>query len=891
MSMDVASWLPALRSRLALLFSRRAAEARMEEEFRFHLEMEAAMREHQGATTEEARRTALIAFGGIERHKEAMRDSRGARWLDDTVRDVRLAIRVLARRPSFTLMAVLTIAIGIGATTAVFTMANAMLFRPLPVLEPDRLVAITEHRVGAVSQGIEGTDLPYDRYVAYREGAAGLFAGLAAQKWTSFSLRARGDAVPVHGSLTSGNYFAVLGIRPALGRFFARDDDRSVVVSYRFWRTHMTGDSSVIGRTVYLNGSVLTIAGVAPMGFEGTSPGLASDLWVPVAGVRDSKERESMSAWLAPFGRLRPGVDIAQAAAHVDELARQIPPGEPQTRVRGASVERMTGIFRGSMRRGAGSVLTMLFGIALVVLLIASANVAGMLLARGVARRREIGTRLAIGAGRARLVRQLLTESVILGLVGGVTGVLLSIVGSTQLARRVSIPFVSEMNLVLVPDARVLGVALLVTGVTVLLFGLLPAVQGARISLLPALRDGGGGASGAHARGRTFFVAGQLVLAVFLLVLGGLLLRSLERTMAVELGYDPSRTAIATVDLGQVGYDRDSGRAFYDKLVARLRATPGVERIALARSALLGGAPWGNDMEAVDPNPDAPGSEHERRYEPGVPQNYVDTAFFSMMRLPLVAGRGFTSEDRPGSPPVVVINETLARRFWPGESPLGRRVTTFGGEAEVVGVVRDGRWGFAGGGPSGYAFFPLAQHYSGYVVIHVRGTLAPDALTVQLRQIARSLDPDVAVREAIPLAEPVGDMMAPLQNIATIVALFAAAGLLLAAIGVYGVLAFQVEQRSRELGIRIALGAPARTLARQVLGSTGLVALSGALLGLGLGVAASVVASRFLYGVGSVDPVTFVVIPLLLTMVALVACSIPVRRAMRVDPVEVLRAE
>jgi predicted permease len=892
MNMDPASWFPALAARFRLLRSWRSAEARVEDEFRFHIEMEAARREREGASSEEARRLALAAFGGVERHKEEMRDSRGTRWLGDLRQDIHFAVRTLARRPGFALMALLTIAIGIGATTAVFTLANAVLFRPLPVPEPDRLVAVTEHRVGAVSQGLEGTHLPYDRYVQYRDASSAIFSGLAAQKWTSFSLRAIGDAVPVRGTLTSGNYFSVLGVRPALGRFFTHDGDRWVVVSYRFWRTQMAGDSSAIGRPVYLNGKLLTIAGVAPMGFEGTAPGISSDVWVPVAGVRDHEERESMSAWLAPFGRLRPSVDISRAAARVDEIARQIPPGEPQTRVRGATLESMTGIAHGASRHGAGQVLTLLFGIALLVLLIASANVAGMLLARSVARRREVGTRLAIGAGRGRLVRQLLTESALLGIGGGTIGMLLGVIGSGQLAQRVSIPFTSDAALRLSPDIRVLGAALLITGLTVLLFGMVPALQGTRPALLSALRDGGVGASGARARWRTFFVGGQLALAVFLLVLGGLFLRSLERTMAVKLGYDPSRTVIATVDPGRIGHDSDSGRAFYDQLVARLRATPGVERVSLARSALLGGAPMGNDMRTVDADKEAaPGSNSESRYEPGVPQNIVDTAFFSMMRLPIVAGRGFTAADGPGAPPVAVVNETLANHFWPGENPVGRRVRTFGGEAEVVGVVRDGRWSFSNGNPRGFAFFPLAQRYSGSMVVHVRGTLAPDALTAQLRRIAGAIDPDVAVQSAAPLTTAVGAMLSSLRGMTTIVALFAAAGLLLASIGVYGVLAFQVEQRTRELGIRIALGASTRRLALQVLGRTGIVALVGALVGLGVGVMASVILSHILYGVGRIDVVTFTLIPLLLTVVAIAACAGPVRRATNVDPVEALRAE
>lgn len=880
------SWLHAARTRLRLLFARRGAEARMDEEFRLHIELETEKNVRAGMDPREARRRALLAFGGVERHREAMRDGRGARWLDDLVRDLRHAARGLARTPGFTLVAVLTIAVGVGATTVVYGMVNAVLLRPLPVPSAERLFSLEELRWGAVWQGIEGRGVPYARYVRYREATEALFTGLAAHRRTVFSLRARGETTAARGVMTSGNYFAVLGLHPEAGSFFTHDDEPSAVIAYHLWRDRFGSDPDVLGSVVHLDGQPFTIVGVAPRGFTGTVPGAPSDVWVPVVAARRASGLDPMAAWLALFGRLRPGVEPGAASAFVDATARRIPPDEPQTRVRSAMLEPMTGMVRGGMRGGARTALAMLFGTALLVLLIASANIAGMLLARGVARRREIGIRLAIGAGRGRLVRQLLTESGLLAVLGGAGGVLLAVLGARVVA---TAPLFYPHQLVLdaAPDLRVLGFALALTMTTSLLAGLYPALQTSRPALVPALKDGGAGSGPAGARARSLFVAGQLAMAVVLLVLAGNFVRSFQRMLDLDLGYDPDGIVIATTDLGPLGYDAARGRAFYLRLAERVRAIPGVTAVALAGAPLLGGGAINNDVRTA-------GGDEERR-EYAVPQNHVDPAFFATLRLPIVAGRGFTDADRDGAPRVVVVNETLARRLWPGEDPLGKTIDTYGGEAMVVGAVRDGRYGLRNGAPGPFVFFPFAQRYSGSMTLHVRHNDGAHVGTLirRIREEARALDANVAVQHAEPLSAPVAQMLGPMRFATGLLGLFGLLAIVLAGVGVYGVLAFQVARRSREFGIRIALGAPAHAVVRQVVGRWTVLAGIGAAAGLVLGLVASLLLEHALHvqGLGSFEPMTLAGVAVVLGLVGAAASCVPVLRAVRVDPVEVMRVE
>jgi predicted permease len=518
---------------------------------------------------------------------------------------------------------------------------------------------------------------------------------------------------------------------------------------------------------------------------------------------------------------------------------------------------------------------------AALVLLIACANVAGMLSARGVSRRREVAIRRAIGAGRGRLIRQLLTESALLAVIGGAGGVLIAETGA-RLAKATNLFGTVDVT----PDLRVLGFALALTSVTAVLFGLLPALQTSRPDVVGSLKDGGWRGGTRSGTGRSVFVAGQLALAICLLVLAGLFVHSFQRASNVALGYDPGGVVVATTDLGPRGYDEARGRAFYSALEEGVRALPGVESAALAQYALLG-AYSGNDMRNTE-------SGSDERYESGVGQVRVDTAFLSTVRMPIVAGRGFTKEDARGAPLVAIVNESLARRFWPGQRAVGKSVRTMGKEMRVVGVVRDGLYDFrAVGLPAGFALFPFAQQYARQMTLHVRlyPNTRPAEVIRGIRGVVRSLDPDVAVQDAGPLSVPASRVLEPQRLLSLFLTLFGLVGILLSGLGVFGTLSFQVAQRSREFGIRVALGAPRHSVVSSVVRRTAAVGVVGAGIGLVASAGAAVVLHRFLYGVGVVDPLTLLSATLILLAVALIASFVPVRRAMRVDPVVVLRAE
>jgi predicted permease len=870
------SWLKGAVSRLRDLADRGAADSRMDEEFRFHLDMQIAANVRGGMTPSEARRHALVAFGGAERYREGMRDGRGVRWLTDLVADLRYGARSLGRRPGFLLASVLTVALGIGATTALFSVANALLLRPLPVADPDALYSVNERRDGMVSQGTEGMRLPYDRYEEYVEALGAVFSGLAAYRLGSASLR-RGGAAAFAGAgvFVSGNYFTVLGVRPAVGRFFTADDEPAVVLSHGVWQSRFGGEADVIGSTLHIDGQPFTVVGVAPRDFGGVILQMMPDVWIPLRAYSIGDD-DSWLGWVGLFGRLRPGVAPQHAAAMVDEVAKRLPPAEAQTRVHGAHLEPLTGVPPGGRGLVIGFV-GMLLATALLVLLIASANIAGMLLARGLGRRREVAVRLAIGAGRGRIIRQLLTESTLLFLMGGIAGLGLAW-WATALLTRVRIPIQDPVALSVSPDLRVLAFALVLSAVTGLLFGLVPALQSSRADLSVALKDGGAAGGGSRTRGRSIFVAAQLALAVLLLVIAGLFVRTLQRSLDVDRGFDAAGVVVAGLNLRPHGYDSAAGRVFFDELVQRVRALPGVESVALGRLVLLTGQSHGNTVRAVEGDARLNGA-----------YNTVDAAYFETLRIPSAAGRGILATDVRGASPVAVVNETFAAQLWPGESAIGQRFRAGDQEYEVVGLVRDGRSATVGEATRPFYFLSAGQHFSSEMVLHAR-TRAGAAETLDaIRREVAVLNPDVALIGAAPMADAIGLTLFPYRFAATLVGTFGVLGLVLAGIGIYGVLAYHVAQRSREFGIRIALGATRRDVVALVLGKGALLAGIGAASGLGIAAGVTHFLRSFLYGVSPLDPVTFVAVPLVLLAVALLATWLPARRATQVQPVAVLR--
>lgn len=899
------SWWKGRRAWLRNLLARRAADARMDEEIAYHIERATEQNLRAGMSPAEARRQALLAFGGVEQYREAMRDGRRLVWLEDLLADARFALRWLRRSPGFAVAAILTIGLGVGATTALFSVVNAFLLRPLPVVQPDRLYTIQEQRTGHVVSGVEGMQVPRARYEAYVEATEHLFTGLAAHSMTVVALRVSNAAQPTGAVLVSGNYFDILGVRPAIGRLTVASDEPAVVLSHRLWRGWFGGDPEVLGRTVWVDGRPLTVAGVAQPGFTGTNIGLAADLWIPYLALTSAapgpvvgddvsatgpgastSPASAVSAgapapddpepWLAMFGRLRPGVDPRQAEAMLPAIARRVEADVRAAKVEGATLQQMTGLPPRARPLLAGF-LGLLLGMATLVLLIAATNVGAMQLARAVGRRREVAVRLAIGAGRGRLIRQLLTESLVLYLFGGTVGVLLAW-WATHLIGRIRIPVSQPILLQVAPDLRVFAFGLAISALAGIAAGLAPALRSSRPDLNSSLKDGAPGSGSRSGRGRGVFVAAQLALAVVLLAVAGLFTRTLQNALRLDPGFDPEDVVVVTFDLSGRGYDAERGRAFQAELIERIRAMPDVEAAALGQVLLLTGSSSATRVARAE-DPDAPEQ---------VLINGVDEEYFRTLRIPLLAGEGFQRAGGEASR-VVVVNETLARRFWPDQNPLGKRLRRGDTEYEVIGVARDGLYLSYDEPAQAFAFFPL--QYSPRTTLHVRTRSDPAAIIERIRHELMLMDPDVAIEDASPLTAALRFVLLPQRAAAFLIGFFGLIGLILAGIGIYGALSYHVAERTREIGIRMALGAGAGSVARLVIGRAAWLAAAGVAAGTLLAVALGRLIEGVVFGAGAHDPVTLLGGPLLLGGVAVLASFFPVRRALRADPVQALRQE
>jgi len=870
-----------LAARLRHALFRRAADHEMDEELRFHVDMETEKNVRAGMSPEEARRRALVAFGGMERHRQALRYGRRLPVVEALWADARFGVRALARTPGLSMVAALTVALGVGATTTVFSAVNAVLLRPLPLPDPERLASIQERRSGLVSTGLEGMLIPYSRYQEYRGATRDIFESLAAHRLVDgFSLRLAETTVAVNGALTSGNYFQTLGVRPELGRAYTSDDAPEIVISHTLWVNRFGSDPSVVGRSVGLDGRTVTIVGVAPRGFAGATF-VEDRIWAPV-GLR-GLDPESWSLRVVPLARLKAGVDRRRAAAAVDALARRLVPHQESATVRGALLARLT-IVPDDGRNTVTGFFGMLLGTAVLVLLIAAANIAAIMVARGIARRREMAVRLALGAGRARMVRHLMAESLMIFAAGGAAGVALAYAGCAWLQGIDLPPQVPPLLLGFSPDARVLAFAVAVSGTVGLLSGLLPALGSSRPDLVPALKTGLAGSMGGRNRARDVFVGAQVALAAALLLAAALFVRSVQEGVRADVGFDADGVVATAIDLGAPhDYDRDSGRAFDRRLLERVRALPGVQSAGLSGSVLLSGWRSGGGVRPED-TPDAPSTY--------AAYTVVTPEYFGTMGIRILEGRGFTGADVEGSPPVAVINRTLADRLWPGESPIGRRFIGLRREPlEVVGVTGPGKYIFVTEEPTGFVFLPYGQVYSARMNLHAR---APGAEASTIRAIAgvvRDLDPDIAIGTPVLVRGVVGTGLFPQRFAAQLIGAFGLVGLILAATGIYGVLAYQVTRRTRELGVRRALGATTGRVVGNVLGRGAVLASAGCLIGTGAGAALAFAARSFLFGIRPLDPLTFTAVPLGLLLVALLASWLPARRAVSVEPSEALRTE
>jgi len=894
--------------RLLGLFLKRSIERELEEEIRSHLEMQIEDNLKQGMSLEEAQRAARLSFGGVPQVKEAYRDKSRLRWIEDLWQDLRFGARMLLKTPGFTLMAVLTLSLGIGANTAIFSVVNMFLFRPLPVERPNELASI----FAGDHPGFHS----YPRYIDLRD-YNNVFSGLAAHKIATVAIseeeRPSGvsDQLPdaIRGEIVSGNYFDVLGVRTVLGRSFTPEEDRApnarpvVVLSHGLWQRRFHSDPKVVGRDIYLNSQSFTVIGVAPPTFIGTEFGPAMDFWASImmqaqlGGNTEWFKEPDRSADLSVIGRLKPGVTRKQAEAHLNTLGQGLM--RPKRFLVVSEIEgRHHGLYGFTMLLGA-----LVLGFSGLVALVACGNVANLLLARATARSREIGIRLALGAGRWRIIRQLLMESLLLALLGGALGLLWAIWGVDLLSAYS--PFVADGELIVVdysPDLLVINWAVGVSLLTGLLFGLAPAWHAARTDLIPVLKNetGASAVGSRHFSPRNLLVITQLTISIVVLVCAGLFVKVLYKARTTDPGFQPENLLSVRLDPGLVGYDAARARMFFTDLVRQVETLPGVRTASLTTILPFGmGALEAVPIDDVLREGDAPPAHgkglsmgRDNREDFFVLINLVGPKYFETMGTSLAIGRGFTERDKAQAPPVVIINQAMARRLYGSEQKaLGKRLRE--GESawmEIVGIARDGQ--LLEPRPSLIIPFLQAER-STQMTLLVRVTSASDfkSIAESIRREARKLDPRAPVFQMRLGEDHIRGVFRTLRYFAGVTSALAAIAVALASLGLYGVMAYTVSLRTKEIGIRMALGAQPGDVLRLILRQGMLLTLIGLTLGLGATLALTRLGMNTLYGMSTTDLSTYIVIVLLLTSVALLACWIPARRATKVDPMITLKYE
>jgi len=807
--------------------------------------------------------------------------------MDTLLQDIRYALRWLRRAPGFTLVAVLTIGLSIGMNTTAFTWIENMLLRPLPAVpRSDQLVSLNTGGPGGDIWSVS-----YPNYRDWRDGSRG-FEGLAAYSITEMSLRTTGPSQRVWGVAASGNYFDVLRVRPLLGRAFRPEEEAQaapvVVISHGLWRRAFAGDSGVVGRRVLLNGHDFTVIGVAPPRFAGTMVGLRFDLWFPVTLYEQLSQYSEVLAsrgsnfLIEGIARLRPGITIEQASQDVNAVHRRLAATY-------AADSNTTVLVRWSSQAGAMSqfrpVASVLFEVTAVVLFIACGNLANILLARATARRREIGIRLAVGAGRGRLVRQLLTESLVLAFCGGLLGVFFAFwAKDTMQAFVPATPYPVGMEMTI--DGRVLGVAALVTLCASLFFGLAPALQATRVDHVSALREAAASGVARRSRLQSALIASQVAFSLVALVCAGLFVRGLQRAQSIDTGMrEPERVLLANTNLHIAGYTDSTGPAAVARVLERVRALPGARAASVSSMVPLNFAVWnstGVDVEGYTFRPDE---------ITAIPFNNVGPDYFETIGTPLARGRGIALQDQPGSLPVAVVNESFARRYWGGQDAIGKHVTVHGVERAVVGVVRDSKYRQLDGPPPPLLYVPVLQSYAADLTLHVRTAGDPRALQQSLRRAFEEMDPNLPFTDVRTLAESMGAVTFIQRIGAWSLATFGLHALLLAAIGLYGVLSYSVTQRTREMGVRIAVGASRRDVLGLVIGRAMKITAVGLAAGLVMAVGAGRMLRSMIFGVSPLDPLTLVGVTVVLAAVALLAAWLPARRAARVDPIIALQAD
>jgi putative ABC transport system permease protein len=889
-------WIYKLPLRLRSLFRKSRVENDLNDELRFHLEKLIEENVGSGMTPEEARYAALREFGGVEQMKEECRDSWGIRMISELVQDIRYGLRQLRRNPGFTVVAVLTLALGIGANTAIFSVVNAVLLRPLPFSAPDQLVSVNSHHLHKTSPN----SASYPDFDDWRTRNH-VFTQMAAYHTDSFTLTGHGEAARIQGAVVSADLFSLLGVHPVLGRDFLPEEDKlpaanggfAVVLSHRLWRDHFGADREIVGKSIDLDNRSFIVVGIAPAGFQFPVEGSPVDFWTTIAVDRYAPPGQASMAeqrgahFLDVIARLKPNVTVAKAQAEMSTIVSAMNGEHPENFPRAVSIipelDNVVGLVRPA--------LLILLAAVGCVLLIACANVANLLLARGAARRKEVAVRGALGAGRRRIIRQLLTESLMLASLGGALGTGLAFWGVPAL-----VGFVPEQFPRLAGIHLSVAVLLFTTFLSLLtgvVFGLAPALQISRWSLVGSLKESGRGSSEGlrSSRLRGSLVASGVAVAATLLVGAGLLIQSFLRLERVDPGFNPHQLLTFRVDLPYARYSGPRQTGFFQEAALRLTHLPGVRSASAVFPLPLSG-------DEVSAGFDIEGRPTDNARRPRTNYSWVEPGYFHTAGIPLLSGRDFTARDDLKTMPVAIISETLARRFFPGENPVGRRIKPGIGNGyaappmrEIIGVVGNVKQNGLAAEPGPEVYAPLGQSPLGSMSFIVRTQVDPLTVAAAARKTIAEMDKDLPVYGLETLEHYVAQTYITHQLLTLLLGIFAALAPALATVGLYGVISYSASQRTHEIGVRMALGAEKSDVLKMVIGQ----GLKPALIGVGIGIAGALALTRFLssllYGVKPTDPLTFIAVSLILIAVALVACYIPARRAAKVDPIVALRYE
>ncbi len=819
--------------------------------------------------------------------------------MENLIKDVRYGVRMLMKNPGVSLVAVITLALGIGANTAIFSGVSAFLMRPLSVPNAAELIRPLEADEGGL-----GDELSYPDYVDYNTQSTS-FTGLAAEDMISAAIDAENQSDVIWGQVVSANYFDVLQVKPILGRTFLPDEDITlgannvVVLSHSFWQRRMGADANIVGKSVQLNNRAYQVIGVAPQTFVGTKFALALDFWAPMSMAEELRRNPGILAdrgshWMNVIGRLKPGVSVEQASAEVNAIAARLNQAYPDARAGNTQAKVLPEVEGrwedlGGVFKSAGAIAMAIVGL---ILLIACANVANLMLARAAGRRKEIGIRLALGANRARLVRQLLTESMLLSIAGGGLGLLLAL-WVTKLMEG----FVPVLEYNIIPnffaiDSRALLFTLIVSLATGLVFGLAPAWHSSNPALVPVLK----GEVEAAKRGRlkafglrNVLVVAQVALSLVVLVCGGLFIKSFRKAQTMDPGFNNANGLVLSLSPTLVGYEDENARQFYKQALERVSHVPGIEAASFARTLPLGDSSNSNGPVLREGETLPKGSAGRV-----INTNVISPGYFKTMQIPILEGRDFEERDAAKSQRVVIVNQRMAEMLWPGESAVGKRIT-IGIENrdlwEVVGMVKTGKYRTLAEDAKPFIYYSIGQRRPSPMLMVVRGNVDPRSLVGAIRSEVQAIDRRVPVSGVKTMDQHKTYALWAPNMAASFSVAFAVVAILLSAVGLYSVMAYVVSQRTREVGIRMALGANRSNVMRMITRQGMRLAVIGVVIGLLLSLALARVLSSLLIGVSGYDVMTFILVPVLLSAVALVACYLPARRATKIDPLVALRYE